>query len=44
MFLLPLWEAAWLPRPVDGIPERVQARKLWDDMLSGSGVERSIDR
>jgi hypothetical protein len=25
MFLLPLWEAAWLPRPVDGIPERVQA-------------------
>ena len=25
MFLLPSWEAAWLPRPVDGIPERVQA-------------------
>src|SRR6266478_5410141 len=25
MFLLPLWEAAWLPRPVDGIPERVRA-------------------
>ena len=25
MFLLPSWEAAWLPQPVDGIPERVQA-------------------
>ena len=25
MFLIPSWEAAWLPRPVDGIPERVQA-------------------
>lgn len=25
MFLLPSWEAAWLPKPVDGIPERVQA-------------------
>ena len=25
MFLLPSWEAAWLPRPVDGVPERVQA-------------------
>ena len=25
MFLLPSWEAAWLPRPVDGIPDRVQA-------------------
>jgi hypothetical protein len=121
MFLLPSWEAAWLPRPVDGIPERVQAltidiaalghalhgairpaallpdsapmldpfalalrkiesessrliqaqilflkradlapfrsgvnaavesrhtqvRKLWDDMLSGIGLERGIDR
>jgi hypothetical protein len=121
MFLLPSWEAAWLPRPVDGIPERVQAltidiaalghalhgairpaallpdsvplpdpfalalrkielesnrliqaqilflkrpdlqpfrsavnaavesrhaqvRKLWDDMLSGIGVERGMDR
>ena len=121
MFLLPSWEAAWLPRPVDGIPERVpaltidiaalghalhgvirpaallpdsvqlldpfalalrkielesnrliqaqilflksadllpfrsavnaavesrhaQVRKLWDDMLSGIGVERGMDR
>jgi hypothetical protein len=121
MFLLPLWEAAWLPRAVHGIPERVQAltidiaalghalhgairpaallpdsaplpdpfalalrkiefesnrliqaqilflksvdllpfrsavnatvenrhaqvRRLWDDMLSGIGVERGIDR
>jgi hypothetical protein len=121
MFLLPSWEAAWLPRPVDGIPERVEAltidiaalghalhgvirpaallpdsvplldpfalalrkielesnrliqaqilflksadllpfrsavnaavenrhaqvRKLWDDMLSGIGVERGMDR
>jgi hypothetical protein len=25
MFLLPQWEAAWLPKPVEGIPERVQA-------------------
>jgi hypothetical protein len=25
MLLFPLWEAAWLPRPVDGIPERVRA-------------------
>ena len=25
MFLLPSWEAAWLPRPPDGIPDRVQA-------------------
>jgi hypothetical protein len=25
MFLLPSWEAAWLPRSVDGIRERVQA-------------------
>ncbi len=25
LFLLPLWEAAWLSRPVDGIPERVRA-------------------
>jgi hypothetical protein len=121
MFLLPSWEAAWLPRPVDGMPDRVQAltidiaalghalhgairpaallpdsaplqdpfalalrkielesnrliqaqilflkradllpyrgavnaavegrhaqvRKLWDDMLSGIGVERGVDR
>jgi hypothetical protein len=121
MFLLPLWEVAWLPKLVEGIPERVQAltvdmaalghalhgairpaallpdsapsldpfalalrkielesnrliqtqilflksadllpfrgavnaavenrhaqvRKLWNDMLSGIGVERSMDR
>jgi hypothetical protein len=25
MLLVPLWEAAWLPKPVEGIPERVQA-------------------
>jgi hypothetical protein len=24
LFLLPLWEAAWLPRPVDGVAERAQ--------------------
>jgi hypothetical protein len=24
MFLLPSWEAAWLPRPIDGIAERTQ--------------------
>jgi hypothetical protein len=25
MLLVPLWEAAWLPKPVEGIPERAQA-------------------
>jgi hypothetical protein len=28
MFLLPQWEAAWLPKPVEGIPERVQAQTI----------------
>jgi hypothetical protein len=121
LFLLPSWEAAWLPKPTEGVPERAlafiidmaalghalhavirpaallpesapmldpfalalrkielengrviqaqimflksadllpfrsavnaavesrhgQVRKLWDDMLSGIGVERGIDR
>lgn len=41
MLLVPLWEAAWLPKPIEGIPERAQALTI-DTAALGHALHGAI--